>query len=410
MKKNSVYNVIFPLCWASYFIAYLGRLNYGAVIAEMVVAEGFSNSACGLVSTGFFICYGGGQLISGVLGDRIGAKQMVFMGLAVSGLCNLAMAFMPGPGYMLWVWCFNGLAQSMTWAPILRAFSQYLPPEPRKRACVNIATTYPLGTLAVFGLSGLVIMLAGWRQVFFITWAIMTLMSVVWFVVFSYMERSYPTVTDTAPVESGVQPAPTAPVPLGRSVLVMLAVIGCALAMQGALRDGIMTWIPTYLNSTFGVGTTFSIFATMVLPIVNLSGAYISNFLLLRLNKNELQASMLLFVAGGGAAVLLALFGRGSLVVSVAAFAVITSCMTGTNVLMVHIIPTYFVRYGRVSTVSGAVNATVYIGSSLATFGIGAIADTFGWGALLAALCLVAGAGAVFCIIAAPGWQRFIRQ
>lgn len=409
MNKASVYRYLFPLCWMAYFTAYLGRLNYSAAIAEIVVTEGFSNSACGLVSTGFFVCYGVGQLFSGVLGDRVSTKWMIFSGLVVSAFCNLTMGFLTTPSVMLAVWCLNGVAQSMTWAPILRAFAEYLPVESRQRACINISTTYPIGTLATYALCAVVILLSGWRMVFFLTAGVMLAVSAIWFAGFSLLEKNRDLLRSDLPAPiDGNTLAPS--MPFGGKVCLLLGCIGAALAMQGALRDGVMTWIPTYLSSTFSVGSTFSIFATTLLPIVNLGGVYAANFLRRRFRINEVETALVLFVIGGASAGLIALFGSGSLPFSIASFAVITSCMTGTNVMLVHIIPTYFVKYGRVSTVSGVVNATVYIGSSIATFGIGAIADAFGWSALLGVLFLTAAAGALICLGTAPMWRRFAQQ
>ena len=45
-----------------------------------------------MIGTAFFFAYGAGQFVSGFLGDRLAPKKMVFTGLMVSGLCNLAMA------------------------------------------------------------------------------------------------------------------------------------------------------------------------------------------------------------------------------------------------------------------------------------------------------------------------------
>lgn len=406
MNKATVYRYLFPLCWMAYFTAYLGRLNYSAAIAEIVVAENFSNSACGLVSTGFFVCYGVGQLFSGVLGDHVSTKWMIFSGLMVSAFCNLSMGFLTTPSAMLVIWCLNGAAQSMTWAPILRAFAEYLPVESRQKACVNISTTYPIGTLATYVFCAIVILLSGWRMVFFLTAGVMLAVSAVWFVCFSRLEKNRDMLRADMPAPIDGSTLPSA-MPFGRSVCLLLGCIGAALAMQGALRDGIMTWIPTYLSSTFSVDSTFSIFATTLLPIVNLGGVYAANFIRRRFRLDELATSLVLFVIGGTAAGFITVFGGGSLLFSVVSFAVITSCMNGTNVMLVHIVPTYFVKYGRVSAVSGVVNATVYIGSSIATFGIGAIADAFGWSALMGVLCLVASAGAFICLATAPRWRRF---
>ena len=54
-----------------YFISYLTRLNFNAVIAEIVSLGVVSKVDAGLIGTALFVAYGAGQLVSGVLGDKI---------------------------------------------------------------------------------------------------------------------------------------------------------------------------------------------------------------------------------------------------------------------------------------------------------------------------------------------------
>ncbi|MFR4441260.1 MAG: MFS transporter, partial [Hungatella sp.] len=77
------------LCWIVYFSTYLGRLNYSASLSEIILSERFTKSQAGMIGTGFFLAYGGGQFVSGFLGDRLAPKKMVFTGLFISGICNL---------------------------------------------------------------------------------------------------------------------------------------------------------------------------------------------------------------------------------------------------------------------------------------------------------------------------------
>lgn len=81
--------------------------------------------------------------------------------------------------------------------------------------------------------------------------------------------------------------------------------------------------------------------------------------------------------------------------------------MMGINLMLVSFIPTNFLKRGRVSTVSGILNSTVYIGSSISTFGLGVVADLFGWSILIRFLCLFAAMGLVFCLCAIPEWKKF---
>lgn len=97
--------LLFWLCWIAYFSTYIGRLNYSASLTGIILSEGFSKGQAGMIGTAFFFAYGAGQFVSGFLGDRLAPKKMVFTGLMVSGLCNLAMAGAKGSGLMTAVWC-----------------------------------------------------------------------------------------------------------------------------------------------------------------------------------------------------------------------------------------------------------------------------------------------------------------
>ena len=84
--------------------------------------------------------------------------------------------------------------------------------------------------------------------------------------------------------------------------------------------------------------------------------------------------------------------------------------MMGINIMLVSFVSTAFIRYNRVSTVSGLLNSTVYIGSSIATYGLGAIADLYGWSLLIRSLSVTAIGGFLLCLLAAPGWKKFLQQ
>lgn len=73
----------------TYMISYITRINFGAVISEMVTATGFSKSSLSAALTGSFITYGTGQVISGFLGDKISPKRLIGLGFTVTVLMNL---------------------------------------------------------------------------------------------------------------------------------------------------------------------------------------------------------------------------------------------------------------------------------------------------------------------------------
>ena len=73
--------------------------------------------------------------------------------------------------------------------------------------------------------------------------------------------------------------------------------------------------------------------------------------------------------------------------------------MLAVNTLYISMIPMHFESLGRVSTVSGFLNAMAYIGSAVSTFTIGVMVEKNGWSMtimgwiLLTAAALVIAAG-----------------
>ena len=70
--------LLIALCAVCYFVSYISRINYGAVILEIERSEDISKVAASMAVTGSFITYGFGQLISGVDGgsDETGASDL----------------------------------------------------------------------------------------------------------------------------------------------------------------------------------------------------------------------------------------------------------------------------------------------------------------------------------------------
>ena len=397
---------LFFLCWTAYVFTYLGRLNYGACLVEIVNVEGWTKSQAGLIATGFFTTYGLGQLVNGFLGDRLSPRVMVAWGLGLSGLVNLLFPLAPGASAAMALWCVNGFVQSMIWSPLVRQLSSWLPADRRQQACVNMNGTVPVGTLAVYGLSAGLVYLGSWKTVFFTSGTLLLAMSLLWY-------------RGIGKIETHVVPAPAPQTVSGdqpqHHSLWRLALISAmplclaALAMQGMLKDGVTTWIPTFLEENFGFTAAASILCTTVVPIINLGGVYFASWVNRRLIRNEVLTASLFFLVGLGALCLLAFRPIQSALVSLLLLAVTTTFMMGINTLLASMMPHYFVPYGVCSTVTGLLNAGAYVGCALSSYGNGAIVERFGWSSILYCWCICAAVGAVCSLLAAGRWKKFTR-
>ena len=110
ISSGRITAVFVAVCWMAYSFSYIGRLNFSASMAEMTNSGVLLKSEAGAVTTGFFICYGLGQFLSGWLGDKVPPRYLVFTGLACSSLINFAISFGPPVALMTVLWSANGLS------------------------------------------------------------------------------------------------------------------------------------------------------------------------------------------------------------------------------------------------------------------------------------------------------------
>ena len=63
---------------------------------------------------------------------------------------------------------------------------------------------------------------------------------------------------------------------------------------------------------------------------------------------------------------------------------VASTCMVGSNIMLINLMPIHFGVIGRSSSITGVLNCSAYLGSALSSYGIGVVAEHFGWkGAVL---------------------------
>lgn len=145
--------------------------------------------------------------------------------------------------------------------------------------------------------------------------------------------------------------------------------------IHGMLKDGVTQWVPTYICDSYDVSASFSVIMTMILPVINLSGAYLARFVQKRRPDREMENSAIFFAVATIALAGLLLLNGVNAILSILLFAVITSSMLAVNTLYISMIPMHYESLERVSTVSGFLNAMAYIGSAVSTFTIGVMVE-----------------------------------
>ncbi len=409
--SEKMQSMLFWLCWAAYFSTYLGRLNYSACLTEIIRAEGFEKGAAGFIGTAFFFSYGVGQLFSGILGDKKKPYKMIFAGVLGSGICNGVMGLSGTVWQMAVVWCVNGLFQSLIWSPIIKLFSDWIPAGSQKKFCVNINSSVPIGTFAAYGLTALIVWKFHWRTVFFFSSLCLAAISLIWFAGSRKIRKD---LEENGILEDQVlisQHKKQADASMWELVLVSGMIFFCfGLMFQGVLKDGVTTWIPTYIREEYHMESVISIISTTVIPIFNLSGVYLASIANRKIFKSETTTSASFFVLCAGALILLRLYHGGSVVTVLILLGLATTAMMAVNTMLVSMVPIYFAPYGKSSTASGILNSSAYAGGAISAYGIGVLSERVGWDATIFIWFIIALLGAVACTAGKARWKRFLQN
>ena len=370
------------------------RTNYAAALAEIISATNVAKATAAIAVTGSFITYGVGQLISGFLGDKIAPRLLITLGLAATSLCNLTVGLCNNMNIIIVVWCINGFAQALLWPPLVRCMTKELPTDLFKRACSLVNAAASVATIVIYLIVPLCITVSGWQSVFYVCSTLGIIVCLLW----AFGTRNMPSCVLTEKDEVNDIPESAAKNPLWKIIFTTgLIPVMVVIILQGMLRDGITTWMPSYINDVFQIPTTSSIFTTAILPVFAILSIMFSQWFA-KHNKTEIHTAVCLWAVAFISCVGLRILFKSQMFISALLMAFMTACMHGINLMLISNLPARFVKYGKVSFFSGLLNSCTYIGSALSTYGIALISEHFGWNVTISVWGVIALLGLLLCI------------
>ena len=394
-KRYSTANELILLFACTYMVSYLTRINYGTIISAMVEQTGFTKDSLSMALTGSFITYGAGQIISGILGDQFSPKKLVACGFAVTISMNILLPFCGNPWLMCAVWCVNGFAQSFMWPPMVRLMSVLLSQEEYQRATVRVSWGSSVGTILLYLCTPLILSVLSWQWVFWICSACGICMLLVWL-------KKAPNGEMKATVNSlTIQSKNMKGIFSPLMIAVMVAIV-----LQGMLRDGVTTWMPSYISETYHLDSGVSILSGVLLPLFSIFSFRVAAKMYSGWLKSPVRCGAVIFLVGAVAALGLFLLNGTGAALSVLFSALLTGCMHGVNLILICMIPPFFKKEGNVSTVSGILNSCTYIGSAISTYAIALLSEWIGWRYTVLLWFVIAAIGGGICLLCVPAWEK----
>ena len=383
---------------ATYMVSYITRINFGAIISEIEADTHITRTLLSMAVTGSFITYGIGQIISGIFGDWFSPKKLVRSGLIISVLMNIIIPFCKTPYQMLAVWCVNGFAQAFMWPPIVKLMVAAFSEEYYKKMAVRISWASSYGTIITYFLAPILITVANWKAVFLFSACCGIVMIILWnkycIDIKDITQESIDSIASNK--HSGVKIL-FAPV----VIAIMLAII-----LQGMLRDGVATWMPSYISDTYHLGTAVSILSGVILPLFSILCTYVASVLYRKKLKNPVLCSAIMFFIGAISTAGLYYGSGNNVILSVICASLLTGSMHGVSSMLTAMVPPFFKKYGNISTVTGILNACAYVGSGISTFGIAILSENIGWQSTLIIWCIIAVTGFLICFTSIIPWKN----
>lgn len=232
--------LIGAVCSVSYLGVYVVRNLLSTVSPQIIEAGQVSNEKIGLISSAFFLTYAVGQLLHGVIGDRVKGKYMVGIGMTVAAVCNWLMLKVIGIGNVaVWVYGALGFFLAMVYAPMVKTISENTDQIHAQKCNLALSVASLLGA----PVAGLIVAMVSWKMAFAMASVLVLGLGAAYYLVISALERKQivqyqKRVSTASHVSQGV-------VCLFKRKIVLYTLIS---ALTGIVRTAVVFWLPRYLT------------------------------------------------------------------------------------------------------------------------------------------------------------------
>ncbi len=369
------------LCSVSYLAVYVAKNVLSAVTPQMI-SGGFTESYIGKVSSLYFIFYAVGQLINGMIGDKIKAKYMISFGLFLAGVTNTCFALVskPSPDMAVYVYAMTGFFLSMIYAPMTKVVSE--------NTTLVYATRCSLGyTFASFlgsPSAGLLAAVLTWQSVFFSSAGVLWTMAIICFVCFSLFEKKgivkYHQFDSFKQESGGIKSL------LARDIVKFTLVS----ILTGIVRTTVVFWMPTYIaqHLKFSDEQSALIFtgATLIISFTTFIAVFIYEKM-----KHNMNGTLFLMFSLSFVFFALLYFVK-SPVVNIVLLVLAIMSSNGAATMLWSIYCPSLRETGMVSSATGFLDFVSYMAASASSTIFANAVTSIGWGNLIlvwAALMLI---------------------
>jgi OPA family glycerol-3-phosphate transporter-like MFS transporter len=382
------------LMYTSY---YLCRYNFSYANKSIADEFGFSYEQMSTIISWSFVAYGCGQIINGLLTDRIGGKRAMLIGAAGTVTMNIlfgAASFAGLLGLFVAIRGVDGYLQSFGSPGFIKINSSWFSEKKRGTFAGIFGFMINLGRLAANKL--LPALLAGfvflgmwhvppqhWRMLFWIPAGVAALVAVV----LAFVVKDTPEECGYRDLFAGeADHADTSIYGDIRTVFwqvfsnPLVWIMAAAYACTGAVRQSIDQWFPRYFQEVYNLDMTSNKFQWLgfLIPFVASAGSLLSGWISDRFfNSRRAPVAAIIYLTE--VCVILAATQVQTLNWALAFFVMISFTVNSTHSLLGPAAAMDIGGRKMAAFASGCIDAFQYFGAALATWGLGWVLQNMGW-------------------------------
>lgn len=361
------------MCCFSYLAVYIARNILSTVSPALISAKVFTESEIGTLTLVYFFTYACGQLINGIIGDRVKAKYMMCGGLVLAGAFSamfVQFSYIRAVAFV--TYGAVGFALSMIYAPMTKVVAENTEPIHAERCSLGYTFASFFGSPVAGVLAGFL----AWRNVFHVSNAILIIMGIICFGVFIVFEKKQIVVYnkyDNAKAKNGVD----VKILFKRSIVKFTVVA----VVTGIVRTTVVFWLPTYISQhlNFSDSEASLIFSAST-AVISLS-AFIGMFLYERLKRNVDRVLIISFICSAICFFVVFLIKMPIVNICFLMLAILWSNSATTMLWSVYC-PS-LKDTGMVSSATGFLDFSSYIAAGIASQLFSNYVTTIGWGNLI---------------------------
>ena len=352
----------------------------------------------GSLSSLFFGFYAVGQLINGLIGDRIKAKYMISFGLLLAGASNiLFLAIAENGSFVASVaYGMTGFFLSMIYAPMTKVVAENTEPIYATRCSMG----YTFASFFGSPVAGIVAAAVVWQGVFITGTAALTVMAICAFTFFTIFERRG--IVKYGQYKPSKQKGQGIGVLFGKYHIVKFTLISM---ITGVIRTTVVFWMPTYISDHLEFSSDQAALIFTVATFVISLTTFIVIFIYEKLGHNMDLTILIMFISSSVMFALLYFVKIPALNIALLVLAIMSSNGAATML---------WSRYcpslrdtGMVSSVTGFLDFVSYMSASFSSKLFANAVSGIGWGNLILVWC-----GLVLCgvIVALPYGKIFKKE